>query len=89
MGNHKKKLIGITLLALVVYYIKRKITIEHLLATAEKLISIAEYLPLPDPPAYRSVIPIDKADPQIYPCLKAFINIEDIKARIKVTQLTM
>jgi hypothetical protein len=89
MGNHKKKLIGVTLLALVVYYLKRQMTLENLMATAEKLLSFAEYLPLPDPPVYRAVIPIEKANPQVHPCLKAFINIEDIKTRIKVIQLMM
>lgn len=87
MLNHKKKLIGLTLLALVVYYIKKKMTLERLVIIAEKLLSFAEYLPLPDAPSYRPVHPIEKVEPSVYPVLKSLINIDELKQRIRVSCL--
>lgn len=45
--NHKKKFIALTLLGLVVYYVKNKMTVHSFVAIAEKLLKFAEYLPLP------------------------------------------
>lgn len=84
LADHKKKIIGLMLLAIVGYVIKKKMSLAHLIQIVEKVLSFAEYLPLPDPPVYRPVQPIPKSEPAAFACLKTFINIEDIKARIKV-----
>jgi|JI6StandDraft_1071083.scaffolds.fasta_scaffold03755_5 hypothetical protein len=75
LGDHKKKLIGLMLLGLVAYFIKRRMTLEHLMHIVEKVLSFAEYLPLPDPPVYRQVQPIPRSQPATHACLKTFINI--------------
>jgi hypothetical protein len=41
MLNHRKKLIGLALLVLVGYYLKKKMTLERLIIIAEKLLSFA------------------------------------------------
>ena len=84
LGDHKKKLIGLALLTLVGYYIKKRMELKHLIQVVEKVLGFAAYLPLPEAPVYRPVQQIPSSEPATYGCLKAFINIEDIKARIKV-----
>lgn len=41
LGDHKKKIIGLALLGLVAYYIKRKMTLEHLIKVVEKVMNFA------------------------------------------------
>ncbi len=44
LKSHKKKIIGIVLLGLLFYYLKKRITLQHLLYVADKVINMAEYL---------------------------------------------
>lgn len=39
--NHKKKLIGLLLLGLVAYYLKRRMTLNHLVVIVDKVLSFA------------------------------------------------
>lgn len=41
LSNHKKKFIALALLGLVVYYIKNRMTVQTMMAIAEKLLKFA------------------------------------------------
>lgn len=53
LKNHKKKYIALSLILILGYYIKRKLTSQRLIQLLLKVVSIIEYIPLPNPPKYR------------------------------------
>lgn len=53
--NHKKKYIGLSLILVIAYYIKRKLTSEKLIQILIKVVGLLEYVPFLQVPNYRAV----------------------------------
>ena len=53
--NHKKKYIGLSVILVIGYYIKKKLTSEKLIQIIIKVAGLLEYIPFLQVPNYRPV----------------------------------
>ena len=80
--RHKKKLLLLLALVMVGYFIRKKMTINHVLLIINAASKVIQYLPLPEAPGLREMA--DYEHPNFQPIRQVLevIRLEELKAEL-------